>query len=79
MGTRSRIAVKIGDIYRSTYCHWDGYPSNNFPLLTENYATQDKAELLVSFGDASSLGERCIPNGAHLRGTGEGLYRLLRA
>ena len=71
MGTRSRIAVKVGDIYRSIYCHWDGYPSHHFPILAEHYATQEAAELLVSFGDASSLNERCVPVGAHSYGSPE--------
>lgn len=71
MATRSRIAVKVGDIYRSIYCHWDGYPSNQFPILTKHYATQEAAELLVSFGDASSLGERCVPLGVHSYGAKE--------
>jgi hypothetical protein len=56
MGTRSNIIVHRADgKWSSIYCHWDGYPSHHGPILTKNYATQTKAESLVSHGDLSSL------------------------
>ena len=65
MGTRANVAVKVGDEYRVIYTHWDGYPSHHLPILQGHYNSQERAELLVSFGDASQLEERCIPNGPH--------------
>jgi hypothetical protein len=60
MGTRSGIAVEIedGKSIRS-YCHWDGYPSNNGKLLLEFYNTKEKAEELVRIGNMSSLAPSC--------------------
>lgn len=58
MATRSNISVKVGDVYRTVYCHWDGYPSHNGDILLNHYNTQCKAEGLVSYGDISSLNER---------------------
>ncbi len=73
MATRSRIAVKVRDIYRSIYCHWDGYPSNQFPILTEHYATQEAAELLPIL-----LGARCELD-AEIVKTRGALLRLVTA
>lgn len=65
MATRSTIAVQHADgTVSQTYCHWDGYPSHNGKLLLENYVTLEKIEQLVSFGDMSSLAEKCIPDPA---------------
>ena len=60
MGTRSNIIVKRADgKFISVYCHWDGYPEHHGPILTQHYASQERAEELVSHGDMSSLDERC--------------------
>lgn len=56
MATRSHIGIqnKDGSIQYS-YCHWDGYPSNNGKLLLENYNTEEKVRELLSYGSISSL------------------------
>ncbi len=60
MGTPSAIAVKTDAGYKTIYCHWDGYPSHMYPLLRDWYATHERAEALVSFGDASSINKRLV-------------------
>jgi len=65
MGTRSTIAVEHADgTVSQVYCHWDGYLSHNGQILVDHYDTQEKAELLVSFGSISSLHDKCIPDPA---------------
>lgn len=65
MATRSTIAVQHNNgTISQVYCHWDGYLSHNGKLLIENYDTLEKIEQLVSFGDMSSLAEKCIPDPA---------------
>ena len=54
MGTRSRIAIKDGDTFKSVYCHWDGYIEYNGRMLHEHYG-RFKAEALIGLGDISSL------------------------
>jgi hypothetical protein len=61
MSTNSRIAVKTEDGYKTIYCHYDGYPEYMYPILKNNYSTEEKALELVSFGDASSISERISP------------------
>jgi hypothetical protein len=72
MSTRSRVAVKVsynsvtvggrdieaGQIIHA-YVHFDGYPSNMMPILTENYDEEEKVIELISHGDMSSLAESC--------------------
>jgi hypothetical protein len=67
MATRSRIAIENQDgTVRSIYCHWDGYPSSNGRILSENYKTQEKVESLIALGSISSLRpEVDIPEGVH--------------
>jgi hypothetical protein len=55
MSTRSTISAKIGDNVYSIYCHFDGYPSHHWPILTQHYNTQEAVEKLISLGDLSSL------------------------
>lgn len=58
MATRSYIGVK--NQYNGTvdyiYCHFDGYPSHNGRILTENYTTLEKVKELLALGDLSVLG-----------------------
>jgi len=61
MSTTSRIAVKIKDGYRAIYCHWDGYTSYMYPMLIENYNSKEKAEELVSLGNASFIEKNIAP------------------
>lgn len=57
MSTRSTIGVENPDgSVISIYCHFDGYPEHHVPILTEAYATEERARALVALGDLSSLG-----------------------
>lgn len=57
MATRSAIALRVHDNQLMTvYCHWDGYPSYNGKLLSENYNAPSKIASLLLRGDISSLG-----------------------
>ena len=60
MATRSRISVKTNDNkIHSIYCHWDGYPSHHYSILSEYYNTQELAEELVKNGYMSVLDKYC--------------------
>lgn len=62
MATRSNIAVKLSDgKIKNIYCHWDGYIKGVGKNLMNHHDTQELAELLVSFGDMSSLRELSEP------------------
>ena len=58
MSTRSLIGYEKenGDI-EFVYCHWDGYPEHQLPILTQHYNTREKAIELVSKGGMSALCE----------------------
>ena len=62
MSTNCTIAIKTDNGYRAIYCHHDGYPENMYPILRDWYGTQERAEALVSFGDASSIHKRLTPS-----------------
>ena len=62
MSTNANIAVKTSKGYETIYCHNDGYPSYMFPMLRDYYGTQERAEALVSFGDASVIDKRLVPS-----------------
>ncbi len=62
MSTNSTVAVKTDIGYKSIYVHWDGYFSYMYPMLSENYASWERAEALVSFGDASFIAKRIMPS-----------------
>ena len=59
MATRSVIAVRTGTArkprYLAAYCHWDGYPKHQLPILTEHHNSPAKALELVAPGDISTL------------------------
>ena len=63
MSTRStiRMVLPTGECSKVSYCHWDGYPSNMLPLLTENYDTIEKVKELINLGNLSYLGKRVKP------------------
>ena len=62
MSTRSNIAVKLSNgSIKSIYAHNDGYVSYMGKTLVEHHNNQDFAELVVSFGDASSICENSKP------------------
>ena len=62
MATRSRIRMTLptGET-KSSYCHWDGYPSNMGPLLKENYNTTEKVRELLELGALSYLAPKVKP------------------
>lgn len=62
MGTPATVAIKTANGYKSIYCHWDGYPEYMYPLLRDWYCTAERAEALVSLGDASSIHKRMVPS-----------------
>lgn len=47
-----------------SYTHFDGYPSYMGKLLTEHYADEERARLLISMGPASSIGPYIDPKEA---------------
>lgn len=62
MSTNSRIGILHEDGTTETiYCHWDGYPDHQMPILAKHYDTAEKVKALLSLGDISILGERLAP------------------
>ena len=61
MATRSAIGYKLpnGDITAS-YCHWDGYPEHQLPILLKHYQTLKQVEALVAPGSMSNLRTRQV-------------------
>lgn len=55
MSTRCLLGIKEGDIYRYSYCHYDGYPEGVGKTLIDHYNSLDKIEILINRGDMSSL------------------------
>ena len=57
MSTRSTIGIRLdGGGVMAIYCHWDGYPSHQKPLL-KHYNTHEKVAALIALGSLSLLGE----------------------
>ena len=57
MATRSLIGIKLDNIVKTIYCHWDGYPEHNGQLLVDNYTSPSAVFDLLELGDLSSLAE----------------------
>ena len=56
MGTRSAIGyLQPSGSVRAVYCHWDGYPSHQLPILEAKYNTLPKVKALIKPGSMSSL------------------------
>lgn len=56
MSTNSRIGVLLpGGNVRSIYCHWDGYPENQLPILKKHFFRKGKITQLMNLGDISYL------------------------
>ena len=55
MSTQCGIAIKTEKGYETIYVHSDGYPEYMWPMLTQNYNSEELAAKLVSFGDASYI------------------------
>ena len=63
MSTMSRIGILNPDGSTKTiYCHSDGYPEHQLPILTQHYSSIENVEELLNLGDISSLGECIAPN-----------------
>jgi hypothetical protein len=61
MSTQCGIAVKTEKGYDTIYVHSDGYPEYMWPMLTENYNSEELAAKLVSLGDASYIDKKLEP------------------
>ena len=57
--TTSNISVKSGNVYKTVYCHCDGYPEGVGAILLNHYNSQEAAEALIKGGNISSLGKKC--------------------
>jgi len=56
MGTRSAIGyLQPSGRVRAVYCHWDGYPEHQLPILKSKYNTFAKVRALIKPGSMSSL------------------------
>lgn len=72
MSTQCGIAIKTEKGYETIYVHSDGYPEYMWPMLTENYNSEELATKLVSMGDASYIEKKLDPtSGFHRFGTPE--------
>ena len=59
MGTRSAIGYRQpSGVVRAVYCHWDGYPSHQMPILQKHYNTLTKVKALIRPGSMSTLRTR---------------------
>ena len=71
MATRSLIGIKMSDVVKTIYCHWDGYPSGVGQTLVNNYNTPEIVDELIELGDLSSLGETPVSCYAYHRDRNE--------
>jgi hypothetical protein len=56
MGTRSAIGyLQPSCSVRAVYCHWDGHPDHQLPILEAKYNTLAKVKALIKPGSMSSL------------------------
>ena len=59
MGTRSAIGYRQpSGAVRAVYCHYDGHPSHQLPILRKRYNTLRKVQALIRPGSMSSLRTR---------------------
>lgn len=61
MSTHCGISIKTEKGYETIYVHSDGYPEYMWPMLTQNYNSEELAKKLVGLGDASFIDERLEP------------------
>lgn len=61
MSTQCGVAIKTEKGFETIYVHSDGYPEYMWPMLTENYNSEELAAKLVSLGDASYIDEKLEP------------------
>jgi len=63
MSTNSRISIKLpNQRKKSIYCHWDGYPDHQLPILRKHYNSVKKAKKLIELGDISYLAPKVEPD-----------------
>lgn len=56
MATRSAIGYLRPDgSIRAAYCHWDGHPEHQLPILNEHYNSLRKVQALIRPGSMSIL------------------------
>jgi len=55
MSTRSFIGMEVDGKIEAIYCHWDGYPTHHFDILTKHYKSVDKIKTLLNLGHLSIL------------------------
>ena len=61
MATRSAIGYrKLDGSVRAVFCHWDGYPSHQLPILEKHYSGIRKVQALIKPGSMSSLRTRQV-------------------
>lgn len=59
MATRSAIGYVLPDgRIKASYCHWDGYPDHQLPILTKHYTETSAVMALVDGGSMSQLRTR---------------------
>ena len=59
MGTRSAIGYRQPSrAVRAVYCHWDGGPNHQLPILRKRYNSLRKVQALIRPGSMSSLRTR---------------------
>lgn len=61
MSTPCMIGIKTEEGYLASYCHYDGYHSNMWPMLTNHYNSEELATKLVNLGNASYIEPRLEP------------------
>ena len=50
------------DLYKTIYCHHDGYLTHNGAMLLDHYNTREKVLELLELGDLSCLGPKMNPD-----------------
>jgi hypothetical protein len=61
MSTQCGVAIKTEKGYKTIYVHSDGYPEYMWPMLTENYNSEELATKLIDHGDASYIDKKLEP------------------
>lgn len=62
MSTRSMIGkINPDGSVTAIYCHWDGYPENQLPILVPCYSNEEKLNELISLGSISYLEDNPNP------------------
>ncbi len=79
MSTNSTITIKTGGIYKTIYCHWDGYLDGVGKMLRENYRNKEAILELLNLGELSSLGHDTSGCVAYCRDRGEDMLEALKS